>query len=222
MNIAKVIRAYFIFVMAISCVAVFSYNSTLNNFIVSVLHINESGLATAGLFNSVSSEIPFDNNGRQTFISKNENDALVNFRIMNNPEGAYAPPGSTNVPMMAFSIKTNNEVALLKDLKLKIVGVDSELITKAVIGDDKELLEVGGKNGEYFVFKNINHKINSNSIEKLILYVDLSEELHTGQRFRMDIEKPEDIVMAVGPEPFTIDAYYPIEGEYLSVARARE
>ena len=64
-------------------------------------------------------------------------------------------------------------------------------------------------------------KIGKNSDVILTLYVNLSLKLHTGQRIRMDIEKPEDLVLLVGKKLYEVSGYYPIKGEYISIARPR-
>ena len=216
MNIAKVIKVYFIFVMVISSIALLSYNDNFGNYILSVLHVGESS-ANASLYTSV---IAYDYEGG-VFSSTNESSSLLNFSIINDPEKAFSAPGSENVEMMGFLFKTGDDVSLLKDLRLKVVGVDPKYIEKAVLFDGKKIVKVGAKDEEYFSFKQINQKIDPNAYKILYLHVSLSSELHTGQRFRMDIESPDDIIILTGSQQFIVDDYYPIEGKYLSIAVPR-
>ena len=64
-------------------------------------------------------------------------------------------------------------------------------------------------------------KISESETAEISLVVDLSEELKTGKRVRMDIEKPDDLEIFVGDERYEMNAYYPLRGEYLSIGRPR-
>lgn len=221
MNIAKVIKAYFLFVMAISSMALLSYNDNVGNYISSVLHADNLSESGKGFYKNLMSGISYDNDGRKIFLSHNENSSLINFSISNNPEKAFASPGEKNVDMMSFVLKTFEDDLVFEDLRLKITGVDPEYIEKAMLLDEKEILQIGKKDGEYFVFEGIDYLIESFQKKFLLLYVDLSSDIKTGERFRMDIENPDDINIIVGDEPYLIDAYYPLQGKYLSVTRQR-
>lgn len=220
MNIAKVIKAYFIFVMAVSSIALFSYNDNIGNYIVSVLHADNISSDT-GFYKNLMAGISYDNDGRKVFSSSNENSSLINFNIINNPEKAFASPGEDNKELMSFLFKTFEDDLELKYLRLKIVEADSEYIKKAILIDGKKILQIGKKDGEYFIFDNINYEIKSSDEKSLFIYISLSSDIKTGERVRMDIESPEDIVLLVGGENYIIDSYYPIQGKYLSIARQR-
>ncbi|MFH1533527.1 MAG: hypothetical protein ABID64_01190 [Nitrospirota bacterium] len=216
MNIAKIIRVYFIFTMVVSSIAVLSYNDSFENYILSVLHVSDGSVNASMITPLVGYKADV-----KDFSSKNESSSLLNFKIVNDPYNGFVAPGTEGAELMGLYFKAGSETVILKDLKLKLEGVDPEYIEKAYITDGENVLKVGNAYGEYFSFKNINQIIEPNKSRTLYLLVNLSEEVHTGERFRMDIESPDDIVIVAGTEPFSIDEYYPIKGKYLSVATAR-
>ena len=201
--------------------ALFSYNDRINEFIVSVVHIGQDASADQGFYDSLMASVVLDYGLDKSYSSHNENPALINFTIINDPEKAFAKPGSENVEMMGFSFKTEDDSLIIEDLRLKVVGVDREFIEKAMVLDEKEIIKMGKADGDYFVFKGLNYEIPKDSKETLFLYVSMSPDITTGNRFRMDIEDSEDISLVVGSHSYSIDAYYPIEGKYLSVAKPR-
>lgn len=221
MNIAKVIKVYFIFVMAISSMALLSYNDNVGNYISSVLHADNISESGKGFYKDLMAGISYDDGGRKIFLSHNENPSLINFSILNNPGKAFASPGDKNVDMMSFVFKTFENDLVFENLRLKIMGVDPEYIEKAMLLDEKEILQIGKKDGEYFVFEGIDYAIESFQKKSLLLYIDLSPDIKTGERLRMDIENPDDINIIVGDKPYSIDAYYPLQGKYLSIAKQR-
>lgn len=215
MNIAKIIRVYFIFTMMVASIAVLSYNDGFEDYILSVLHTTDSSM-NASVITPLSS---FDS-GKE-FFSKNKSTSLLNFKITKEQYGGFAAPGAEGAKVMGFYFKTGAEAVILKDLKLKLEGVTPDVIEKAYISDGRNILKVGNVSGDYYSFNNINEIIDPNKSRTLYLMVDLSDDVHTGERFRMDIENPEDIVLFTGTDPFRINEYYPIKGKYLSVAMVK-
>lgn len=216
MNIAKIIRVYFIFTMVVASIAVLSYNDSFENYILSVVHAGGDSV-NVGVITPL---MNFDS-GMKEFSSRNESSSLLNFKFVNDPYNGFVAPGTEGAELMGLYFKTGSEIVVVKDLKLKLEGIDPEYIKKAYITDGRDVLKVGNVDGEYYSFNNINEIIDPNQSRTLYLLVDLSEDIHTGERFRMDIESPDDIVLFAGIEPFSIDKYYPIKGKYLSVAVVR-
>ncbi|MBD3360838.1 hypothetical protein GF366_03485 [Candidatus Peregrinibacteria bacterium] len=220
MNIAKVIKVYFYFIMVLMATASLTFNEEVKYFIVSAFHFDEQEYISDASPSGYSANI-FAGGSSKIFIAENDNPNLINFSIMNDPEKSFAEPGSKGIYVMDFVFKTKNESMVLRKLTLKVVGVDSENILKAaLVKGNKPISEARHKDG-YLIFDNINFKIDNDSRNKLALKVSLSPNLQTGQRIRMDIEKPSDIEILVGGRPYTINKYYPIEGEYLSIARSK-
>ncbi len=216
MNIAKIIRVYFIFTMMIASIAVFSYNESFEDYILSVMHAGSDAVSAS----TITPLMDF-RSGMKEFSSKNESSSLLTFKFVNDPYNGFVAPGTEDAELMGLYFKTGSETVILKDLKLKLEGVDPEYIEKAYITDGQDVLKVGTGYGEYYSFKNINEIIEPNKSRTLYLLVDLSEDIRTGERFRMDIESPDDIVLFAGIDPFGIDEYYPIKGKYLSVGAVR-
>jgi uncharacterized Zn ribbon protein len=204
------------FTMVVASIAVLSYNDGFENYVLSVLHATESSL-NASMITPLSN---FDS-GLKEFSSKNESSSLLNFKIVKDQYGGFAAPGAEGAEMMGLHLKAGSEVVVLKDLKLKLEGVSSNVIEKAYLSDGNKVLKVGNVSGDYYSFNNINEVIDPMKTKTLYLMVDLVDDVHTGERFRMDIESPDDIVLFTGADPFSIDEYYPIQGKYLSVATVK-
>ncbi|NIA02128.1 MAG: hypothetical protein GWP15_01980 [Nitrospirae bacterium] len=216
MNIAKIIRVYFVFTMMVASIAVLSYNDGFEDYILSVMHANGNAVNASNITPLVDFQ-----SGMKEFSSKNESSSLLTFKFVNDPYNGFVAPGTEGAELMGIYFKAGSETVILKDLKLKLEGIEPEFIEKAYITDGQDILKVGSSFGEYYSFNNINEIIDPNHYRTLYLLVDLSEDVHTGERFRMDIESPDDIVLFTGIDPFSIDEYYPIKGKYLSVAVAR-
>lgn len=217
MSIQKVIKLYFVFVMAVATMAMLTYNVRVENFIVSIFH-------TQGSVQIVEPESKrmgaFADEMRMSPPGESEDEPVI-FSITNDPEWAFAEPGSYGVSVMDFIFRAADEDLLLQLLKLKVVGVDIKNIESAVLTDGEEFFKKGWVLDEYLIFSHINYEVLPDGEGVLTLVLDLGEDLHPGQRIRMDIEQPEDIVMLVGGEFYDVDQNYPIRGKSLSIAKAR-
>lgn len=197
----------------VASIALLSYSDTFENYVLSVIHAGQVPLNT----NIITPLTGFDSD-MKAFYSENESSSLLNFKFTHDPYNGFAAPGTEGTELMGLYFKAGSEAVILKDLKLKLEGIEPEYIKKAYLTDDQDVLKVGDPYGEYFSFSNINKIIEPMQSRTFYLLVDLSEEVRTGERFRMDIESPDDIVLFAGTEHFSIDEYYPIKGKYLSVA----
>ncbi len=211
MNIAKIIRAYFVFVMCGVAVASLSYNDTVKYYMASVFNF-ESDSADSTAFSA-----DIESNAETVANST----GIINFVIDNNPNEAFAQPGAKSVPIMHFKMRTFDESVTVKSLKLKLAGVENKLVEKVFLTKGREIIAVGKKKGEYFDFKNIDFHLAKNSSGIINVIVDVSAELTTGNRFRLDIEKPEDIVILAGTDVYSVTGSYPLRGKYLSIAKSR-
>lgn len=200
--------------MLVSSISVLSYSEGFENYVLSVLHSGNSSMSES----FVSSLSTFDFEGK-IYSSENSSSSLLNFTIVNKVEESFVQPGAKDVEIMGLMIKSGDEPVVVKQLRLQIVGIDPEYIENAYIMDGKKKIRVGVKDSEYFSFSRIDKLIKADHTKILRLYVDLSDELHSGQRFRMDIEEPKDIVIYSGKDLFNIDEFYPIQGKYLSVVQ---
>ncbi|MFH1284501.1 MAG: hypothetical protein ABIH78_02840 [Candidatus Peregrinibacteria bacterium] len=220
MNIAKVIKYYFYFTMIIVTVASLTFQSDVKNYIASVFNAD----AVSGFVTDVPSFYPvyaYGLDSSKLFVSYSQNPDLLSFDFADSSEGNFAESGASDVHVMDIALKTYGEPASLKSIRFKISGVDKSMILDSVLMYGNEIVGRASQSGDYLVFGNVNFSVEPDSEKSLSLYFDLSPELRTGQRIRADIETPEDIVLFVGKNPYTVNKYYPIKGRYLTIARPR-
>lgn len=199
------------FVMCGVAVASLSYNNTVEQYLASVFSFkNESTDLTA-----FSADIGENSGG----ISNST--GIINFVIDNDPTEAFSQPGAKSVPIMHFKMRTFDESVTIKNLKLKLVGVENRYVDKVFLTKGREVISMGKQKGEYFEFKSLDFHLSKNSSGVINVIVDVGEELTTGNRFRLDIEKPEDIVILVGSDTYSVAGNYPLRGKYLSIAKSR-
>lgn len=228
MDLAKVIKGYFIFLMCIVTFAALSYNSTVKHYMLAAstfAHIDiigqgrntdESLYASVYGLQDIKAKI-FNNEN----LYENKSPNLFGFSISNDPEKSLMEPGTKNVLIMNLNLTAYENSATLKSLKLKVHGIDEYDVENVAIEVDGEVLAFGKRDEQYFNFGNLDYEIAPNSKERFEVKVDLSENLTTGERLRLDIEKPEDIVVKVNGKKLNVNDYYPIKGKYLSIAKPR-
>ncbi len=229
MNIAKVIRNYFLFLVLVVSAAGLSYNNNVNDYYVSVMHsvtdlveeLSDGMLSESGLL-SVSSgltdNLSFVDLGKNLFLD-NPNENILNFKM--TKDGYFVSPGSQNISMMTLLFKTGDEPMELKSVKLKVHGTEPSNIGKVMLYDGDDLLSLAERDGEYFSFSDLDFSMNNNSERGISLKADFGGELHTGERIRFDIEEADDLKLEVGGNSYIINQFYPIEGEYISIVRPR-
>ncbi len=193
-------------------IAVFSYNDSFHKYLTSVLHIEkpalsqETGDSTENFFSSIDEikkvKVLLEANVKNE-EQKSEN--LLNFEITNEPEKAYANPGEAGKEIMKFSIKTNVGETILQKLNFKINGVDPKKIIKAYLKYGEEIIGETIPSEEYLNFDYLNLEIGKEPGENLSLVLDLSNELKTGERIRIDFEYPQNL-----------------KGKYLTISKRRD
>lgn len=220
MHIVKILRAYLVFILTITAASLLTYSDTAKLYLASVLHSSKENIG------EVKSNFPmyivgsvFQKN-EKNFVMEKEFAGVVNFFISQNKENSYAAPGAKNAPIMELNFKSGKDTLELKNLRLKVAGVEAEKIEGIYLSfNDKNLK--GRKNDSYFVFENINYKLTGGMGGIISVSADLSAELKTGQRLRLDIEKPEDIGLEAAGKSYRINGFYPIKGEYLTISKPR-
>ncbi len=217
MNLKKILKIYLIFILTITGMSILGNNLTIkkyyNPYLLSVIHLFED-----------KSELdvkPSDNENISVPISQKLNSNDISFEVTNEPEKAYASPGDSGIEIMKLNFKTKDKGMKLKSLKLKVVGVEREKIVRLFLTSGDKFVVLGRPSDDYFKFDYINYEIAAASEDSLSVRIDLSENLQTHDRIRLDIENPEDIELIVDGNPYKIAGYYPIEGKYLSVALRR-
>lgn len=145
----------------------------------------------------------------------------VDFEISRNKDVLYVTPGATDVNLMKISFKTYADEMALNALKLKISGVLSENIDKAVLKNGEEILAEGSMENGFISFGNIGYKLDKNSEGSITVAVNTGRDLRAGERIRLDIEDPKDVYMIVAGEIFNLKNSFPLKGKPLSVVSLR-
>lgn len=208
MSISKILKIYFCFVMAVSSLAMLMYHTDFEYMVLSVLHIGEAEAVEI-------EEVSYSPGKPYTNINSNPSDVV--FKMLDEYRSTYAWRGEENVNVMNYLLKADDEELILKDLRLKIDGVDPHLIDKVLMKGTGRFEKKGEIRGNYVIFDGLNYSVKKGEGEVLRFYIDLDSDIETGDRFRFNIEAPQDIVLYSGSDAFIIDGYYPIEGQYLSV-----
>jgi|GEM_PF-3430716 len=198
MHIEKIIKFYFLFVMVVcSTVAVGSDRNT-QTFMANVLG-----------YNSVEHSVAEVDNRK------------IDFELSKNKDVLSVVPGSTNVNMMEMSFRTNDDAMLINGLKLKVSGVLSGDIDKAVLKSGEKVLSEGKIENGYISFGNIGYGTDKNSEGVISVFIDIGRDLKAGERIRLDIQDPKDIYMMVGGRNFDLKTSFPVKGKSLSVVSVR-
>lgn len=203
--------------LAISAIGALSYNSEVKNFMTSVLHSpSDSSQNIFSLDKKEEAEI--------ILIPGAQNKGKLNFEIKKDKEKGFAAPGEKGAYVMEFEVKTFDKKFILKNVKFKISGVESDKIEggRMITGEeDITILSEAKRKNEYLNFKNIDFVLEKNSQATIKIMLDLSENLKTGERIRLDIETPDDIKSYLGKDSYPVFKRYPVKGEYLSISKAR-
>lgn len=164
--------------MCVVSTAALTYNGDVKNLVASIFHASEN---TAESNNVISAN---DTNA----LSDEKNPDFVELKIINDAENSFVLPGEKNVEVMKFTFKALEKDVVLNKLNFKITGIDSRYLTNVKLLENKNVIKEGALKDSYFVFDNIDLKIASNTEKTLNLFADLSPELHTGERFKINIE----------------------------------
>lgn len=227
MNIAKILKFYLGFTLLLAGISVLSYSSTVKNSMVSVLH-------TIDQYDQISIRVNDENkkfnlalgnfarfNKEEKKFVKNDQDGLMTFQIINEPEKAFGQPGAQKVKVMGLDLKTKEQAVEINALRFKINGVAADKIKKAYLSLNGEPPSEGNIDGEYIKFSLGSYELTSYSQVKMDVLVDLSADLKTGQRIRLDIEDPKDIELKINNKDYLISSFYPLQGPYLTIAKGR-
>ncbi len=148
-------------------------------------------------------------------------DRKIDFEISRNKDVLSVVPGATNVNMMKISFRTHDDQMLINGLKLKIFGVLSENIDKAILKSGEEILSEGNIENGYISFGNVGYKTDKNSEGLISIFLDVGENLKAGERIRLDLQDPKDIYMMVGGRNFDLKTSFPVKGKALSIVSLR-
>lgn len=226
MNLSKLFRNYLIFILVITGMSTLTYSETFNSFssqFLSVLHISKNipTDVSSKKLNTAAFEPIAVNNPASTFKSQKENSGILNFEITSDPENSFAEPGDREVEIMRLVFKSKNEAVSVNGMKLKIEGVSGDALKKVYLAENDNFVTFGQTFDEYIVFRYVNYEVKAGDKLELSIVADLSEDLKTNDRIRLDIESADDISITVGGKPYQLSGYYPIRGKYLTIAKPR-
>ena len=230
MSIRKILNFYLGLTLTLTLVSALSYSDSVKYY-ASVFSSgmfgilgdieNSGGFKNVSPLNTSVTYSDLSTQSKSNFYSQNNNSAVLNFDIVNNPEKSFAKEGANGVNIMSFRFKPQDQDFYLKNLTLKITGASPNSIKSAQLTSDETVLSTGDEVDEYLHFKNIDYRLNAGDEGILNVILDLNENLKVGNRLRLDIETPDDIEIEVGENPYKINGYYPINGKYLSIVQAR-
>lgn len=215
----KILRGYLVFILLITAASALTYTNAGKLYFASVLHSSKESLADAKslspLFSIKSSFVKNADN----FVDKKENEADVIFFITQNAENSFTAPGLKNAEIMKINFKTGKTATEIKNLKFKISGAVDDVENGYINVNGNNVK--GRKNDGYLTFAGVGIQLPADSNMFFPVFVDLSGEAKTGNRVRLDIETPEDILISAGGNFHQISGFYPIEGKYLTISRPR-
>ncbi len=205
--------------MSLVATAVLTFNDTVEKYMASVLHFDEVKAENKSSFlYNIDSDIQIND---YFYSAENQNPNLINLTITHDPTQAFATSGSSDNEIMKLVVTTYEEPFVLKSLRFKIVGVEANKIKEIKLFDGETELASATILKGYATIKDLNFAVGKNTVQEISVKVDFSEELSSGDRLRLDIEAPEDLVILVGGENYHVNEYYPIKGEYLSITQKR-
>lgn len=162
--------------------------------------------------------------GEKFSESKNEEKQtadFLTFAVTNNPKKTFVFAGAQNSELMKLVFRSTKSDVILRKISFKIALIDPKYIKNAGLIYKGNLVAEGAVKDGKLNFENMNHKFDNTTEEFFSLSISLIDDIPVGQRIRMDIENPDDIVITNGENEFKLQASYPMKGKYLSVVQKR-
>lgn len=226
MNINKILKFYLVLTLSISAIAALSYSSfvkeNMSTFSSSVLGSFE-GMSDTSKYTSeklFANVLPISKEDSHS-IDVATSPLTVNFNLSRDANKTSAVPGESNAEIMQIKIKSTDANLVLKSINFKLEGVNPDMIERVYLIDENKNIHKAELDDGYARFSNISIAAEAEKAILLSLRVDVSKDLHTGERFRFDIEEPNDIQLFANDEVYEIRQQYPIRGTYLSIAKNR-
>jgi len=219
MNINKVIKIYFTFLLVLAFVATLSYNRDINQFIVNAF--NSSNFRQSQYLASI---LDVKNAGKIDMEVRNKNlSGDLSITFSNDPEQAFAQPGSSNVKIMNVNFSAKNPDLVVKKLSFVLEGVDESNVGRVAFVDNEtgNIIQMAKREGEKFVFDNFDLKVSNLKKVTLGLEVSVTSALKNNDRLRLNIGSSEDVQFIVDKKTYNLKAGYPLNGKYLTIASPR-
>jgi hypothetical protein len=130
----------------------------------------------------------------------------------------YLYAGGVEKEVLKLKFSSSGEIFRLKNLRVKVGGVDdSEWLGELVLKDGSGHEFRGSFEDDYMSFENLYFRIDDGDILDLSFAAMLPSNLHFGQRVYFEIENPSDIGLSLYGDDVNIRAAYPLRGAYFTV-----
>lgn len=218
MSIKKILKFYLVVTLMLTVFAAVSYNEEFKRYMsystsVFGYKYNEpKPYASAYNPKYLLNKTGFSN------IYYKENPYNLVFNISNDASKSMVANGTQGVEIMTLNFKPLNESQVLKNLTFKIVGADGNDIKAAYLADGEKIISTASISNKYVTFSNFNYEIGRNNLASVKVVLDLTESFKIGNRFRLDIENPEDIDVEVNGKFYSVNGSYPMKGKYLTIS----
>jgi len=161
--------------------------------------------------------LDFDNNS-SSMIEKSTDIVVTKSEILNDKRNInnFIKTGQKHesVEVLKLKVISSNGSFRLKELKIKIYGVADSYVSNLYFVDQYGRKYRSSIDEGYAVFKNIFTKMND---ETLTFFADFEKTIQFGQRFRFEVEKPEDFVFTLYGRDVISDSVFPVAGDYFSI-----
>lgn len=171
----------------------------------------------------VSSNIPrffsanvFDISRIETVLPTSSDVKIISETIFTdaNKGFLYAGYEHKNVPILKVNISSADKIFRLKSFRVKTQGISEKYISELYFVDNSGEKHRSSLEDEYAVFENIYLKIGN---ETLTFFADFEKTFRFGQRFRFEIERPEDCIFTLYGDEIFSDSAFPVSGDYISI-----
>lgn len=131
----------------------------------------------------------------------------------------YVSIGERDKEVFAFAVRTFSETLTLSEVNLKISGnIDSEAIKKLQLFEGERVIaSTYTMRNNAFAFKNFTSVLQPNSYKEYVIKMDVSDEAHSGTRFKFEISGPNDITIKKDGVPIHALDAYPLKGDYTTI-----
>ena len=143
--------------------------------------------------------------------------------IYSKKGGYYIAPGEKDIPIFAFSIKSNNKTLLLQRLQLSLHGnISDKMLVKAKLFEGENEIATSRIKKGVFSFRKFTSILKPGILKEYTIKLDISEEAQPGSRFYFEIQSPYEIELNTNNTPqYSLDRY-PIKGDYVTVVGWRK
>ncbi|MFC1616180.1 hypothetical protein ACFL21_03495 [Patescibacteria group bacterium] len=212
----RLIRGYFVFMIMAFMVVFISQSQTVKSIYADVFETFSSEEFVEPNFIVKQAALK---KSEKTFESLSEDSYVINLYFENDIGLAYAIPGEKGKEVMRMIIKTDEHNLKLDYIKFRIHGMESGYLDSLHFVENEEVIKAANFEKGYAIFDDLNIELEPNTRRIISISADLSEQVSSGKRLRLDVENEEDIEIYVDDILYSVRDYYPIYGKYLSIVR---